>query len=284
MLACRVVEADRLVSPVRLHGVTAGQRDPPVGARAVRVATHDPAGDGAPLPVRRVRSRVAAGHQPRRPSREPGCPVGGAAVGVGSVWSCQHLTVASVAEALAVSWNTANDAVLAEGRRVLINDPHRFDGVTVDRGRRTLLAAHPPRRQVRHRDHRPHPGSATGPARPGCWTWSRAGRSRRSRPGSPSGDQSWRDAVEVVAMDGFTGFKTAAVEELPDAVPVMDPLREISRNGSYVQPRIMRPGGCRRRGSRPRGGSAHDHGIHIIRRHRYQACLTGTGPAEEVDR
>ena len=28
---------------------------------------------------------------------------------------CQHLTVARIAEALAVSWDTANDAVLAEG-------------------------------------------------------------------------------------------------------------------------------------------------------------------------
>jgi hypothetical protein len=44
---------------------------------------------------------------------------------------CQHLTVARVAEGLGVSWNTANDAVLAEGRRVLIKDPHRFDGVRV---------------------------------------------------------------------------------------------------------------------------------------------------------
>jgi hypothetical protein len=35
----------------------------------------------------------------------------------------QHLTVARIAEALAVSWNTANDAVLAEGRRVLISEP-----------------------------------------------------------------------------------------------------------------------------------------------------------------
>ena len=43
---------------------------------------------------------------------------------------CQHLTIARVAEALAVSWNTANAAVLAEGRRVLITDPHRFDHVT----------------------------------------------------------------------------------------------------------------------------------------------------------
>jgi hypothetical protein len=43
----------------------------------------------------------------------------------------QHLTVARVAEALAVAWNTANDAVLAEGKRVLISDPARFDGVAV---------------------------------------------------------------------------------------------------------------------------------------------------------
>jgi transposase-like protein len=31
----------------------------------------------------------------------------------------QHLTVARVAEGLGVAWNTANDAVLAEGKRVL---------------------------------------------------------------------------------------------------------------------------------------------------------------------
>jgi len=44
---------------------------------------------------------------------------------------CQHLTVARVAEGLDVAWNTANDAVLAEGRRVLINDAARFEAVTV---------------------------------------------------------------------------------------------------------------------------------------------------------
>ena len=44
---------------------------------------------------------------------------------------CQHLSVARVADGLAVSWNTANNAVLAEGTRVLIADPARFDGVAV---------------------------------------------------------------------------------------------------------------------------------------------------------
>jgi hypothetical protein len=41
-----------------------------------------------------------------------------------------HLTVARIVEGLGVAWNTANDAVLAEGKRVLIDDHARFDGVT----------------------------------------------------------------------------------------------------------------------------------------------------------
>lgn len=36
--------------------------------------------------------------------------------------------------------------------------------------------------------------------------------------------QAWREQVEVVAMDGLTGFKTAPTERLPDAVAVKAPL------------------------------------------------------------
>lgn len=43
----------------------------------------------------------------------------------------QHLSVARVAEGLAVAWDTANDVVLAEGKRVLIDEEHRFEGVKV---------------------------------------------------------------------------------------------------------------------------------------------------------
>ena len=42
-----------------------------------------------------------------------------------------HLTVARVADVLAVSWNTANTAILGEGQRILIDDPDRFEGVGV---------------------------------------------------------------------------------------------------------------------------------------------------------
>ncbi|GAA5200809.1 hypothetical protein GCM10023346_43750 [Arthrobacter gyeryongensis] len=46
---------------------------------------------------------------------------------------CQHLTVARVAEGLGVSWHTANSAILAEGKRVLIEDPARFNAGGRDR-------------------------------------------------------------------------------------------------------------------------------------------------------
>jgi transposase len=52
--------------------------------------------------------------------------------------------------------------------------------------------------------------------------------------------QAWRDKVEVVAMDGFTGFKTAAAEELPAAVAVMDPFHVVRLAGDALDQ-------CRRR-------------------------------------
>lgn len=42
---------------------------------------------------------------------------------------CQHFSVHRIAEGLGVSWNTANEAVLAEGQRLRISDRARFDGV-----------------------------------------------------------------------------------------------------------------------------------------------------------
>ena len=145
----------------------------------------------------------------------------------------QHLTVARVAEGLDVSWNTANDAVLAEGKRVLINDFARFDGVKVigvdehawrhtrkgDKYVMVVIDLTP----VRDR---------TGPARLLDMV---EGRSKQvfatwldERP------QEWRDKVEIVAMDGFTGFKTAAVDKLPDAVEVMDPFHVVQLAGDAL--------------------------------------------------
>jgi transposase len=57
--------------------------------------------------------------------------------------------------------------------------------------------------------------------------------------------QAWRDLLEVVAMDGFTGFKTATTEELPDAVAVMDPFHVVRLGGDALDQ-------CRRRGRHAR--------------------------------
>ncbi len=152
---------------------------------------------------------------------------------------CQHLTVARVAEGLGVAWNTANDAVLAEGRRVLIADPHRFDGVRVigvdehvwrhtrkgDKYVTVIIDLTP----IRDR---------TGPSRLLDMIEGRSKHAFKSwlaeRP------KAWRDGVEVVAMDGFTGFKTAATEELPKAVAVMDPFHVVRLAGEALDQ-------CRRR-------------------------------------
>ena len=57
----------------------------------------------------------------------------------------KNLKGEDVAAGLGVAWNTANDAVLAEGKRVLIDDEHRFDGVrvvgTADDAKMTLYDA-----------------------------------------------------------------------------------------------------------------------------------------------
>lgn len=144
-----------------------------------------------------------------------------------------HLTVARAAANLGVSWHTANTAILAEGQQLLIDDPHRFDGVTtigVDehvwrhtrRGDNyvTVIIDLTPVREKR------------GPARLLDMV---EGRSKRvfsewlaARP------QAWKDQIEIVAMDGFTGFKTASKEQLPDATEVMDPFHVVQLAGDML--------------------------------------------------
>ena len=152
---------------------------------------------------------------------------------------CQHLTVARVAEALGVAWNTANDAVLAEGRRVLIADPARFDGV------RVLGVDEHVWRHTRKGDKYVTViidltgiRDGTGPARLLDMV---EGRSKQAfKTWLAARPKLWRDRVEVVAMDGFTGFKTATSEELPEAVAVMDPFHVVRLAGDALDQ-------CRRR-------------------------------------
>ncbi len=139
---------------------------------------------------------------------------------------CQHLSVSRIAEGLGVSWNTANEAVLAEGQRLLIDDPARFAGVKVlgvdehvwrhtasgDKYVTVIVDLTAVR-------------EGTGPAR---WLDMVAGRSKAVfKSWLAERDEQWKRGIEVVAMDGFAGFKTAAAEELPEAVEVLDPFHVV---------------------------------------------------------
>lgn len=102
---------------------------PPAVSCAVRVAAHHLGYPGAPLSVRHLQARMGARHLIGRRTESEDFPrrAAGALKGI----ACQHSSIARVAEGLGVSWNTANTAALAEGQRVLISSPTRFDGVNV---------------------------------------------------------------------------------------------------------------------------------------------------------
>ncbi|GAA2037835.1 hypothetical protein GCM10009720_17910 [Yaniella flava] len=144
-----------------------------------------------------------------------------------------RLAIARVAENLGVSWHTANDAVLETGRRLLIADPNRLNGVRVlgvdeHVWRHTRWG----NRYVTVVIDLTPVADGTGPARllamvPGrskqtFITWLEAQTS------------AFRAAVEIVAMDGFTGYKTAAAETLPEATTVMDPFHVVTLAGQAV--------------------------------------------------
>ena len=128
MIACRVVEPDDWCHRCGEHGVA---RD-----TVKRVLAHEPFGwrpTTLLVTVRRYRC-CGCGHVWRQDTSAAAPPRGKLSRG-GLRWALEaivlaHLTVARVAEGLAVAWDTANDAVLAEGQRALIGDPARFDGVT----------------------------------------------------------------------------------------------------------------------------------------------------------
>ena len=152
---------------------------------------------------------------------------------------CFHLSMARVADGLGVSWATANRAVLDEGRRVLIADPTRLDGVTA-LGVDEHVWQHTRRgdKYVTVIVDLTAVRAGTGPARLLDMV---EGRSKQAfKAWLAARDQAWRDQVEVVAMDGFTGFKTATTEELPQAVAVMDPFHVVRLAGDALD-------GCRRR-------------------------------------
>ena len=224
VLACRVRDPDQWC---RRCGCEGKPRD-----TVVRRLAHEPIGwrpTVSEVTIRRYRC-TGCGHVWRQGTSKAGEPRARLSRR-GLRWAlegivCEHLTVARVAAGLGVAWNTANDAIVTEGKRVLIDDERRFEGVTVvgvdervwRRTRRgdkyvTVIIDLTPIT------------NGTGPSRLLDVVEARSKHAFKSW--LAARDKAWRDAVEVVAMDGFTGFKTAAAEELPDAIPVTGPFHVV---------------------------------------------------------
>jgi transposase len=237
VLACRVLEPDQWCRRCGSEGLA---RD-----TVVRRLAHEPLGwrpTTLLVTIRRYRC-AECGHvwrQDTASAAEPRAKLSRR----GLAWALegivvQHLTVARVAEGLGVAWNTANDAVLAEGKRVLINDEQRFDGVTAI-GVDEHVWRHTRRgdKYVTVIIDLTAIRAGTGPARLLDMV---EGRSKQAfKTWLSERPKAWRDKIDVVAMDGFTGFKTAAAEELPDAVAVMDPFHVVRLAGDALDR-------CRRR-------------------------------------
>jgi transposase len=132
--------------------------------------------------------------------------------------------------------------VLEEGRRVLITDPGRFDGV------RVLGVDEHVWRHTRRGDKfvtviidLTGVREGTGPARLLDMV---EGRSKQAFIAWLAAQSSeFRARIEVVAMDGFTGFKTAATDQLPDATAVLagTPGRTTATPTALTEPSSTRP-------------------------------------------
>ncbi|MFT3888115.1 MAG: ISL3 family transposase [Arachnia sp.] len=237
VIACRVVAPDDWCHECGCHGLV---RD-----TVTRELAHEPLGWRPTILQIRVRRYKCTGcgrvwRQDTALAAEPRAKLSRR----GLRWALegivvQHLTMARVAEGLGVSWSTANTAVLAEGQRVLINDPGRFHDVKV------IGVDEHVWRHTRHGDRYVTVIIDLTPIRDGTGT-SRLldmveGRSKHAfKTWLAERPKAWRDGVEVVAMDGFTGFKTATSEELPDAVAVLDPFHVVRLAGEALDK-------CRRR-------------------------------------
>lgn len=184
VIECRVVEPDDWCRRCGCQGVPCDTVKP-------RLA-HEPFGwRPTLLLIRMRRSRCTGCGRMWRQDTTKAAPARAKISRRGPRWALEgivvnHLAVSRVAAGIGGAWHTANTAILAEGTRVLIDDPGQFDGVAVigvdeHVWRHTRLED----KYVTVVIDLTRSGTARG--RRGYWTWSRAGRSRWSSNGSPTG-------------------------------------------------------------------------------------------------
>lgn len=143
--------------------------------------------------------------------------------------------VAAVARELGLSWDTVNTIAMDATQVIVAADTGRLDGVRVigvdehrwSHTRRPgqdgfvtviidLTPVLDPTGRARLLD------LVTGRSSAALKTWLSAQNA------------AFRDQVQVVAMDGFGGYKTAATEVLPGATPVMDPCHVVALAGTTL--------------------------------------------------
>jgi transposase len=142
-------------------------------------------------------------------------------------------TVSAVARELGRSWDTVNSIAVEATRELLLAaGPARLDGVRVigvDEHRWShVLGADADGFVTIITDLTPVL-AGHGPARLLDMVAGRSAAAMSGWLGERSSE--FRAAVEIVAMDGFGGYKNAAVTALPDAVTVMDPFHVVALAG-----------------------------------------------------
>jgi transposase len=144
-------------------------------------------------------------------------------------------TVAAVARELGLSWDTVNSIAMDATRMILATDTGRLDGVRVigvdehrwshtrrasEDGYVTVIIDLTPVLE------------GTGRARLLDLVPGRSAAALKTWLSAQT--PAFRDQVQIVAMDGFGGYKTAATEVLPDATAVMDPFHVVALGGAKL--------------------------------------------------
>jgi transposase len=143
-------------------------------------------------------------------------------------------TIAAVARELGLSWDTVN-GIAMDATAMIVAADTRLDGVRVigvDEHRWSHTRRHGEDGYVTVIIDLTPVLEGTGRARLLDLVPGRSAAALKSW----LADQSpqFRDQVQVVAMDGFGGYKTAASEVLPDATAVMDPFHVVALAGAKL--------------------------------------------------
>ncbi len=145
-----------------------------------------------------------------------------------------RMSISRIAASLGAAWHTVNTAILATGQQLLVDDPNRFDGVRV-LGVDEHVWRHTPfgSKYVTVIIDLTPVRDKTGPSRLLDIV---QGRSKKVfKTWLTTQSREFRAGVEEIAMDGFTGYKSAATEELPEATAVMDPFHVVALAGNAVE-------------------------------------------------